>query len=148
MNLIYGDFVENYIVCVLVTQSCLTLCDLTYCSLPDSSFHGILWARILEWIAVPFSRGSSWPRDWAWISCIACGFFIIQATREVPKTILANQKTASWRSWKVTESLLSLPQPTPPHPTKFNSHKFTLHLSIQSLNYAWFNVFCIQIPVY
>ena len=41
---------------VLVTQSCPTLCDPTNCSLPDSSVHGILQARILEWIAVPFSR--------------------------------------------------------------------------------------------
>ena len=44
---------------VLVTQSCLTLCDHMDCSPPPSSVHGILPARMLEWVAMPFSRGSS-----------------------------------------------------------------------------------------
>ena len=48
-------------VLVLVVQSCLTLCDPMACSLPDSSVHGIFQARILEWVATPFSRGSSDP---------------------------------------------------------------------------------------
>ena len=46
-------------VCVLVPQLCLTLCDLMDCSPPGSSVHEILQARILEWVAIPFSRGSS-----------------------------------------------------------------------------------------
>ena len=46
-------------VCVLVTQSCLTLCGVMDCSLPGSSVHGILQARILEWVAVSFSRYTS-----------------------------------------------------------------------------------------
>ena len=50
-------------VCVKVTQLCPTLCDPTDCSPPGSSVHGILQARILEWVATPFSRGSSLPRD-------------------------------------------------------------------------------------
>ena len=50
-------------VCVLVTQSCPPLCNPMDCSLPGSSVNGILQARILEWVAVPFSRGSSWPRN-------------------------------------------------------------------------------------
>ena len=49
---------------VLVTQSCLTLCNPMNCSLPDSSVHGILQARILKWVALPFARGSSQPRNW------------------------------------------------------------------------------------
>ena len=49
------------IVVVLVTQ-CLTLCSPTDCSLPGSSVHEILQARILDWVAIPFSRGSSQPR--------------------------------------------------------------------------------------
>ena len=52
---------------------CPTLCDATNCSPPGSSVHGILQARMLEWVAMPFSRGSSRPRDWIhvyWISCI------------------------------------------------------------------------------
>ena len=47
----------------LVAQSCLTLCNPMHHSLPGSSVHGILQARILKWIAIPFSRGSSSPRD-------------------------------------------------------------------------------------
>ena len=50
------------------------------CSLPDSSVHGILQARILEWVAIPFSKGSSWPRNQNWVSCMACKFFTISAT--------------------------------------------------------------------
>ena len=49
---------------VLVAQSCLTLCDAMDCSLPGSFVHGIVQARILEWVAIPLSRISSWPRDW------------------------------------------------------------------------------------
>ena len=48
---------------MLVVQSCLTLCDPMYCSLPGSSVHGILQAGILEWVAISFSRGSSWSMD-------------------------------------------------------------------------------------
>ena len=57
-------------------QSRPTLCDPMDCSLPDSSFHGILWARILEWVTMPSSRGSSWPRDWSCVSWIAGRFLL------------------------------------------------------------------------
>ena len=50
-------------VCVLVTPLCLTLCDPMDCSPPGTSVHGILQARILEWVAIPSSRGSSGPRN-------------------------------------------------------------------------------------
>ena len=49
---------------------------------PGSSVHGILQARILEWVAISFSRGSSWPRDQTWASCIAGWLFAVWATRE------------------------------------------------------------------
>ena len=55
---------------VLVAQSCLTLRPVVCCP-PGSSVHGMLQARILEWVAIPFSRGSSQPQDWTWVSCIA-----------------------------------------------------------------------------
>ena len=55
---------------VLVAQSCLTLCGPMDYSLPGSSVHGILQARILEWVAILFSRGSSQPRVWTWVSHI------------------------------------------------------------------------------
>ena len=54
-----------------VAQSCLTLCDPMDCSLPGSSDHGILQARLLEWVVISFSRASSRPRDWTRVSCIA-----------------------------------------------------------------------------
>ena len=56
----------------LVTQSCLTLHDHMNCSLSGSSVHGILQARILEWVAMLFSRGSSQPRDWTCVSYVSC----------------------------------------------------------------------------
>ena len=52
------------------------------CSPPSSSVHGILQARILEWLAISFSRGSSKPRNPTWTSCTASRFFTIWATRE------------------------------------------------------------------
>ena len=70
-------------VCVLVTQSCLTICDPKDCSPWGSSVHGIPQARILQWVAIPFSRGSFLSRDRTWVSCIAGRFFTIWATREV-----------------------------------------------------------------
>ena len=51
-------------------QSCPTLCDLIDSSPPGSSVPGILQARILEWVAIFFSRGSSWPRDHIYVSCM------------------------------------------------------------------------------
>ena len=56
--------------CYLVAKWCLTLCDLMDHSLPRSSVYGISQARILEWVAISFSRGSSQPRDWTCVNCI------------------------------------------------------------------------------
>ena len=67
----------------LVTQSCPTLCDHMDCRLPGSSIHGIFQARVLEWVAISFSRGSSWPRDWTRVSCTVGRRFTVWATREV-----------------------------------------------------------------
>ena len=66
---------------VIVTQ-CLTLCYPMGYSPPGSSVYGILQARLQEWVAVPFSRRSSQPRDWTQVSRIAGWFFTIGATRE------------------------------------------------------------------
>ena len=65
---------------LLVTQPCLTLWDPMVCGLSASSAHGILQARILEWVAIPFCRGSSWPRDWTWVFCIVDRFLTVWAT--------------------------------------------------------------------
>ena len=69
--------VEKYKVKVKVAQLCLTLCDPM-----DYTVHVILQARILEWLAFPFSRGSSQLRDQTQVSCIAGGFFTSGATRK------------------------------------------------------------------
>jgi len=62
----------NIVMKVKVAQSCLTLCDPM-----DYSVHGILQARILEWVAFPFSRGSSQPRDRTQVSSVSGEFFTI-----------------------------------------------------------------------
>ena len=62
---------------VFFAQLCPTLCDPMDYSLPGSSVHGILKARILEWVAIPFSRGSSRPRDQTPVFCTAIGFFTV-----------------------------------------------------------------------
>ena len=61
-------------------KMCPILCDAMNCSPPGSFVHGILQARILEWVAIS-SRGSSQPREWTWVPCIAGRFFTIWATR-------------------------------------------------------------------
>ena len=72
--------------CGMRAQLCLTLCDPVECSPPGSSVHGILQARVLEWVAISFSRGSSPPRDRtsiSYVSWLAGGFFTTSATWEV-----------------------------------------------------------------
>ena len=80
---------ESHLCCVLcwVAPSGLTLCDPVDCSSPGSSVHGILQARVLEWVPTPSSSGSSWPRDRAQISRITGRFFTFWATREAPRQL-------------------------------------------------------------
>ena len=69
MNMLsFFHYSDTYVTCA---QLYLTLCHLMDCSLPGSSVHKILQARILEWVAISFSRGSSWPRDWTCISWVS-----------------------------------------------------------------------------
>ena len=63
-----------------VAQLCPTLCDPMDYSLPGFSIHGIFQARILEWVTISFSRGSSRPRDWTWVSRIGGRHFNLWAT--------------------------------------------------------------------
>ena len=67
---------------VLVAQSYPNLCDSMDCSPPGSTVHGILQARILEWVAISSFKGSSWPRDQTWVSRIAGRLFTVWATKE------------------------------------------------------------------
>ena len=68
----HSNFWWDYII-ALVAQSCLTLCNPIDCSLPHSSVHGILQAKILEWEAITFSRGSWWPRAWTRSPAVQAG---------------------------------------------------------------------------
>ena len=77
-----------------VAQSCPTLCDPMDCSLPGSSLHGILQARVLEWVAISFSRGSSWRRDLTRVSRIPGRRFSLWATN------LRCSVTFKWFSYK------------------------------------------------
>ena len=80
--------------CCSVTKSCRTLWDPMDWSLPDSSVHGISRVRILEWVAITFSRGCSQPRDWPQVSWefIAGGFYTIWVSREAPFLLLLSLK--------------------------------------------------------
>ena len=82
-------------------QSCPTLCNPVDCSLPGSFLHGILQARILEWVAISFSRGSSLTRDQTGVSRIAGRRFNLWATREA-------QWPATWRP--IILMALAIPQ--------------------------------------
>ena len=88
-------FVYIYVcLCVcLGAQLCPTLCNSMDCSPPDSSVHWILQAKILEWVAIPFSKESSQPRDRTYISCTVSRFFTISAPR---KTTHRKQSSKIW----------------------------------------------------
>ena len=76
----YDNYIKHFhmevwngkLCCAKLLQLCPTLCDPMDCSLSGSSVHGTLQARILECVIIPFSRGSSWPRNQALISYISC----------------------------------------------------------------------------
>ena len=84
----------------LAIHSCPTLCDSIDCSLADSSVHGNLKVRILEWVPISFSRGSSWPRDGTQGSRTTGRFFTIWAPREVWK-ICRSAKWARGGLWQI-----------------------------------------------
>ena len=94
-------------VCVLCAQLCPILCDLVDCSPPGSSVHGILQARILEWVAISYSRGSSRPRKQTGFSCAGRRILHHCTTREVVKLYLKSleagcQEGKIRSSWKPT----------------------------------------------
>ena len=73
---------------------------------PVDSVHGILQVNILEWIAMPSSRGSSQPRDQTQVSHTAGGFFTVRATREALPTAYQGEVEKSLRAyWNISESL-------------------------------------------
>ena len=99
-------------VCVLLIQSCLTICKPVDYSLPGSSVHVILQARILEWTAIPFSRGSSRPTDWTQVSSISGRIF-----------------TVCFTIWATQEALQVIPlQCKSDHVTSLHKALMALHL--------------------
>ena len=81
-------FALSIAVVVLAAQSCATVCNPIDCSPLGPSVHGILQARILEWIDIFFSRESSQPRDQTKVSCISGRFFTVWATRKAYRACL------------------------------------------------------------
>ena len=80
-----------------VVPSCPNLCDPMDCSLPGSSVHGIFQARVLEWVAISFSRGSSWPRDRTRISHIVGRCFTVWVMRE---ELTHWKRPWCWERWR------------------------------------------------
>ena len=87
--------------CCLVAKSCPTLCNPMDFSPPGSSVHGISQTRILEWVAISFSRGSSWPRDQTWVSCTGRRILYWWAIRKA-QSLITKKKL---RSFKLTNKL-------------------------------------------
>ena len=85
-----------------IAQSCPTLCDSMDCSLPGFSVHGILQARMLEWVTIALSRGFSWPRDWTLVSHIGGRHFNLWATREVQVRLREGEARAEALRWAPT----------------------------------------------
>ena len=114
---------------VKVAQSCPTLCNPM-----DYTVHGILQARILQWVAFPFFRGSSQPRDQTQVSCIAGGFFTSWATRE------ADTKCADfllqWKTCYVISSLSWIRKsPSLPLTMEFILMQWKMYYIISSLSW-------------
>ena len=87
---------------------CLTLCDPMDCSLPGSSVNGILQARILEWVAIPFSMGSSWLGDRTPVSLITGKFFTIWVTKVTNGETLERKQSIECRSGDLCPALWAL----------------------------------------
>ena len=94
-------------------QSCLTLCDLMDYGPPGSSVHGIFQERILEWVALPSSRGSSWPRDRTWLSEVSCiGKWVLYHEPSFPSL-----ETGGWGATESSNPLFRIASPgNQPHP--------------------------------
>ena len=115
------------IIFLLVPQMCPTICDPVDCSPPGSSVHGIFQARVLEWVAISFSRESSWPRAQTWVSCTASRVFTTWAIREArislyhfPNSLQALEVIISssfyhWGHWKWKWSHSVVPYSLRPH---------------------------------
>ena len=138
-----GHYLETnlYTCCALVSHSVMSNSLRPHC-LPGFSVHGILQARLLEWVASSFSRGSSWPRNRTWVSHIAGRFFTIRATWKHTHT-----HTHRRRQWHPSPVLLpgsptlqadSLPSELPRNThTHTHTHTSEKAMASQSSTLAW-----------
>ena len=116
--------------CMKSPQSCLTLCNHIDWSPPGSSVHGILQARILEWVTIPYPRGASQPRDWTRTSYDSCvgRWVITRATWEAFPT--------SYPSHSKCHKPLTLSH-SPPEPFQITKSPFFQNIFIEYLLCAW-----------
>ena len=110
---------QQGVVVALVAQSCPTFCDPTDCSLSGSSVRGFLQATKLERVAISFSRGSSPPRDWIWVSCVAGRFFTIWVTGK-----FKNKESSLGNEAGLSEKVTATPALNNEEPMKRNIDTF------------------------
>ena len=100
-------------VCTKLLQSCLTLCDPMDCIPPGSSVHGILQARILEWVTISFSRGPSQPRDSIWVSYLPASAGIVPVKWGFPMFPPPRSTYHHWSPWWSRDKPLPRPAQNP-----------------------------------
>ena len=127
-------------------QSC-QLCDAMDCSPPHFSVHGILQARILEWVAMPSSRGSSWPRDGthgSYASCICRQvlYYTTSATWEAPEELLVHIKWWLLLSLYEAKPLNGSTDYIPPHLLKESPISKSPFLSCITISPSLLEHFC------
>ena len=104
------------------------------CSLPGSSVQGVLEVRILEWVAIPFSRGPSQCRDWTWVSCIA-GILYHLSHHGSPKKF--NREIQKQTRWSGREDQWTRRKASGIHPVRGEKKKKRLRTSGDSLRRVW-----------
>ena len=141
--------------CVLVAQLCPILCDPVDCSLPGSSVHGMLLARILEWVAMPSSRGCSpsWDRTHSsWVSCLAGRFFIVEPLKNHlliclfskfcwASLICGNPLPVTWGSYFLWPFLLMILEEGMKISTYLTFSKLVYLLVVDFLHLKWLRMF-------
>ena len=118
-----------------VAQSCPTLCNPMNCSQTDSLVQGIFQARTLEWVAISYSKGSSWPRDQTWVSFVSC----------IGRQILCH--CATWESHGWTEEPGGLQSMGSTNWLSMHAHISSLEKCLFKSNslFDWLFVFCYKL---
>ena len=114
-KLLWDQRQRSKVVKVIVARSYLSFCDSMDWSLPDSSVHGILQARKLDWVAIPFSMESSQPRDVTWISYSAVRLFIVWAISKASVTSLCLKVLVAQSCPTFCDSMNCSPPDSPVH---------------------------------